>query len=524
MSRSCEYRELEKKYGIEINYPGMCRIDIRTKIMTKFCWIYVALREKTKNIIPLTQNEELYAEFRKKPSMRAEDNSPLNAKDSFYENKYIHMFDFIPKENMGKLEKEIENLQKKYTSMAMGVGNQCERIAELKSFVPGRFVMPTYSLGIKKDSSLYEYISAIYIGFQELTTSLNTVLYTVVLNKELVEKLNNIYIDNIGEHYLLETLNLKWYQFYKMGWSAYSGSEYKRGFINACLRSIKWNVVQGLKKHITFYLVDNEEILPSVNVFKTNIDGNSSPKFWNSIGVSSPRRCDYYKRGSACINWSSESGDIDYIYMDLRGQGLQKHIFPMDIRYYYSQYLVRNTIVNQTYARVGKYMETCDFYNRMHYKLRKWLAYKAKMEKELLCYKRFYNEQEENMYDSSEFNQAFISIMEEDNISITEKLIKEQFKKTNKASEVLNQAIKYIDTNIEYRSSTENFKIQKETLLLTFISMSVATLALMATCMGNEEISGFLVDKFKWVLIIMGGILGVCIVIRLAKWLYRKNK
>ena len=162
----------------------------------------------------------------------------------------------------------------------------------------------------------------------------------------------------------------------------------------------------------------------------------------------------------------------------------------MDIRYFYSQFLVRGTIIQQTYSRIEKCMETCDKYNMRRVKLKKWLAYKAKVERQNIYYKRFYNEHKKEMYDASDFKEMFFIYADAEK-SITEQLIEEQYQNAKEASVALNQALDYINTNIEYRSSIENYKIQSRTLVFTFVSMAVATLALVVTCMTNDNINNF---------------------------------
>lgn len=502
MEYKLDFRELEKKYDYKIKYPGVYRVDIKTRLMEKLVCVYTIMRKKLVRIFPLSDEEEMYNSFRRKHSLKKESNSPENKEAPFFTNKFIHMYDFVPKENMERLIREIGQFKKKHIRGSGGIGDEDERASELKSLFSGSFRIPVYSFGIKEQSKLYNYISEIYIDFQELTTSINTVLYTIVLNESLIGKLNKICIDDIDDLFVLSVSNWKWYEFYKMGYATYSARIYKAEFINACIKDIKWNVIKTLRKDITFYLIDNQEILPSVNVYHTNIDGNRNAQFWQSIQVEEPESCDFTKNGIACINWSRHTADIDYIYKSTRGCEIYESIYPMDIKYFYSQFLVRRTIIQQTYSRIEKYMETCDEYNVNHIKLKKWLAYKAKIERQSIYYKRFYNEQKEEMYDTSDFVEMFSKSIGNKK-SITERLIEKQFQSAKEAYTALNQALDYINNNIEYRSSIENYRVQSRTLFFTFISMAVATLALIVTCMTSEDVSEFIADyitsAFEWI-------------------------
>lgn len=502
MEYKLDFRELEEKYDFKIGYPGVYRWEFKTRLMEKLYFEYAIIRKKMERFFPLSDEEEMYNSFRRKHPIKREPNSPENKEESFFTNKFIHMYDFVPKENMERLISEISQFKKKHVKGSGGIGDEDERASKLKSFFSGSFQMPVYSYGIKEQSPLYNYISEIHIGFQELTTSINTVLYTIVLNKSLVSKLDKICIDDIDDLFVLRASNWKWYEFYKMGYATYSARIYKSEFINACIKDIKWNVIKTLRKNITFYLIDNQEILPSINVYHTNIDGNKNAQFWQSIQVEDPESCDFTKNGIACINWSRHTADIDYIYKSTRGYEIYESIYPMDIKYYYSQFLVRRTIIQQTYSRIEKYMETCDEYNTRHVKLKKWLDYKAKVERQSIYYKRFYNEQKEDMYDTSDFIEMFSKSIGNKK-SITERLIEKQFQGAKEACAALNQALDYINTNIEYRSSIENYRVQSRTLFFTFISMAVATLALIVTCMTSENLSIFIADCitsiFEWI-------------------------
>lgn len=82
-------------------------------------------------------------------------------------------------------------------------------------------------------------------------------------------------------------------------------------------------------------------------------------------------------------------------------------------------------------------------------------------------------------------------------------MIEKQFQSAKEAYTALNQALDYINNNIEYRSSIENYRVQSRTLFFTFISMAVATLALIVTCMTSEDVSEFIADyitsAFEWI-------------------------
>lgn len=509
MEYKFDFRELEEKYDFKIEYPGVYRLELKTRLMEKLYCVYTIMRKKLVRLFPLSAEEEMYNSFRRRRPIKKEPNSPENIEESFFTNKFIHMFDFVPKENMERLIREISQFKKKHVKGTGGIGDEDERASKLKSFFSGSFQMPVYSFGIKEQSSLHNYISEIHIGFQELTASINTVLYTIVLNRDLISKLDKICIDDIDDYFVLSTRNWKWYEFYKIGYATYSARIYKAEFINAYIKDIKWNVIKTLRKNITFYLIDNQEILPSVNVYHTNIDGNKNAQFWQSIQVEEPESCDFIKNGIACINWSRHTADIDYIYKSTHGNKIYESIYPMDIRYYYSQFLVRRTIIQQTYSRIEKYMETCDEYNTHHVKLKKWLAYKAKVERQNIYYKRFYNEQKEDVYDTSDFIEMFSKNIGNKK-SITERLIEKQFQGAKEACIALSQALDYINTNVEYRSSIENYRVQSRTLFFTFISMAVATLALIVTCMTSENVSNFIADSitsfFEWIRILLRNI------------------
>ncbi|SHK43494.1 hypothetical protein [Hespellia stercorisuis] len=520
-----EYKELQEKYGISIDYPGKGKKSLKSKLMLFLYNNYKKWRKRTEKIIPLTENEQIYQSFSSK-SYRQKmtyNNAPLESDTSFYNIQYIHMFDFIPKESMEKFSNEINAFKKIHASTNFTIGEE-DKVLDLKSFIPSEFVMPTYSFGIKSSSPLYQYATGMYIGFQELTTSLNTVIYTLFVNKEFADKLNTFCTDNIEDYCVIEGKNLKWYEFYKMGMAEHAGSMYKQNFLDECIKSLKWNVARIIKKNITLYLTRKNEILPSMIVYQTNIEANSNSEFWRSVNVESPRSCDFTKSGCACINWSNEMNSIDYIYGNGKRQSMDQMILPMDIRYFYSQYLVRDTIIKQTYSRVEEYMEQCDIFNRRQTKLKSWLAFKAEVEKEILYYKRFYNEQKEKMYDSSEFKEMFFEKPGEDK-SMTERLFETQEERANEAYDVLVQILGYIDTNIEYRNSVENHKIQARTLIFTFLSMIVATCALIVSWISSEQIQKFISvsEKLKSIFVVIGiGFIVIMIIVKIVVSLFRK--
>lgn len=494
-----DYTKIEQKYGITVECPRNNKVTFKNKCMTKMRNLYAKIREKTKNKIPLTKKEEIYLGAEKGfERLRKNDKPFIETEHPYYKIEFIHMIDYIPKENMERFRKEINKFKKKHGGFAYPTDEtETEKLGE---FMPGCFIKNQYSIGIKETSPVHKYISSIYIGFQELTTSLNTVIYTIQIQKNIVETINEIFLAEFKDYYYWDDNNLKWFEFWKMGWAYCAGDIYKQTFINDYVKSLKWKVLKILRKTLTVYLAGENEVLPSVTAYETNIDGNTSPRFWYSINVKSPKSCDFFKDHSGCINWENREESLDYIY---RKTGRKDwFVLPKDIRYYYSQYLIRNTIIKSTYAKVGKYMATINSFNIKYHPLKKWLAFKTDAEKETLYYKRFYNEQKSAMYDSSDFDYIFENINNGIEGSISKNMIKRQCEAVQNAGEVLKQTLEYIDTNIEYRSSTENYRIQRNTLNITFLSMIVATLALVISCITNESVCLYLLNN--WVQIVKG--------------------
>lgn len=523
-----DYKPLEKKYGIKLNYPNKARMTYRDKIMSNMCILYRNIREKTMYRIPLTKREERYWLFKENYRLREEDNSAKIANgEPFINVDFIHMFDCLPKENIPQFLKQLAEFRKKHVSFDMGVGDEDKRVLEISGFGTNGLRMPVYSFGIKDTSPLAEYIKAIYIGFQDLTTSLNVVLYTIVLKQDLVDKLSNIYVDKIEGFSYLNGQNLKWYEFYKMGWNDYSGYVYKKEFVNDCINNIKWNILRIMRNTMTIYLTNDNELLPSINVYRTNIDGNANSHFWSSINVRAPQICDFFKDNSACISWSNENGDIDCIYNGMgskREGSFREYSFPMDIRYYYSRYLVANTFISQTYVRVGKYMECINRFNIQNYGLRIWLNFKKVIEKEILYYKRFFNEFNEHINANNEIVNFLYSGKIGIEHSITERLFGTQYVKVKEAAEVLNQINNYLDTNIDYRNSNENFRIQKSVLMLTAVSSIIAILALAVSCITNQDIVNYILkNKLYIAYALLGCIFLLCIgkLVKILKFLFK---
>lgn len=516
MRPKLNYIELEQKYGMTVDFPRKSKIIYRNRCMIRMRNVYAKIREKTKSIIPLTQMEEIYLSDRSK-KVQKKDKPFIETEHPYYKIEFVHMFDYIPKEGMDKFSKEINKFKKEHIGGEFPVDE--DAIAMLGEFIPGSFLQPLYSLGIKETSPLYKYISSIYIGFQELTTSLNTVIYTIQFKENIVEALNEIFLDEFEDYYYWDDSNLKWYEFWKMGWSSYAGDAYKQAFINDCIKSLKWNVLKIFRETLTIYLAGEDKILPSVNVYKTNIDGNSSQRFWYSINVRSPKYCDFFQDHSGCINWANEEGELEYIYREDGRKNFSS--VPMDIRYYYSQYLIRDAILKDTYTKVGKYMGIINAYNTKYHPLKRWLSFKVDAEKGVLYYKRFYNELKNAMFDTSDFAHEFQNYSKNKD-SISKRKIEEQHEELKEAGEVLKQTMEYINTNIESRNSSENYRIQRQTLTLTFLSMTVATLALVVSCITNKDAYSFILSNWMHMVKLVILVFVIWIVIRTIISKFRK--
>lgn len=400
----------------------------------------------------------------------------------------IEVMELLPKEHIGRLQNEIKKFYKRdcKTPPLYSFGDSTSFFNE---FNEGNGFQLLGSFLINDRSSLFKYISEIYFSIVNLSDSFCCLIMHLNLNEELKKKIDLFSVSSMNEQFKLTGYeNYKWFQFKNLTYSAYSGSEYKCQLLNDVFADIIWNVCKVVYYSIPNMLFYSQKMLPPyVCSVYTNVDGNSNSEFWRSVGVNS-HFCDYTQEYSSCIAWRSNGAPF---FIRGNTQLTKSPIkFNLSRGYYISHmlcfYLVPNTVINLLRKNLTKFSEKISTLKQKG--ITKWLKVRVDMDSTMFFLMRFIEEYniEDNSFDFKEYS----------NIKRTPSLVFKFFSDLNRRisrSKALYKSISNIfNSNIDYRNEKSNYRLQKIALIVSILSMLVATAALIVTLCTDEGASRFI--------------------------------
>lgn len=218
----------------------------------------------------------------------------------------------------------------------------------------------------------------------------------------------------------------------------------------------------------------------------TNVDGNSNLEFWSSVGVNS-YFCDYSQDYSSCIAWRSDGAPF---FIRGNTQSIESSILNSYKAHHISHtlcfYLVPNTVINLLRKNLTKFSKKIATLKRKG--ITKWLKVRVDMDSSMFYLMRFVEEYtiEDNSFDFKQYS----------NIKRERPLVSKLFSNLNRRisrSKALYKSISSIfNSNIDYRNAKSNYHLQKIALIVSILSMLVATAALVVTLLTNQGTSHFI--------------------------------
>lgn len=407
-------------------------------------------------------------------------NNKTKAKEkSYFDLEYLHILELIPKEQFDSLKHGINKFKSKHGGSSVS-NHGTGKGDYFKFFSGGDAYSSLENVAIKEESTLYPYIAQIHFRLINITDSFCCLSAFALLNKDLKCDISNFITSNVK--CIIDVGGFegkKWYQFKNLGNSGRRGTVIKQEQLEEILTDIKWRVTKEMHKFIPAMILSSHKVnLPSVSSFRTNIDGNSYPEFWQSLEVS-PELCDFTNDYSGCISWGSATKNISYIYSN--SKELYSEILAVDIDMYLCQYLIAEAVnddLRNHLVAFSKKMSAITNKNIKH-----WLKLKIQVDSILFYYIRFIDEY--HIIDTEFSN--FVSLKKERK-SIIQNYYDGMNRRIEEAQKLYTNIMRLFQSNSDYRNVKENYKIQKLVLLTTGISVLVAIIALFVTVKSNTEI------------------------------------
>lgn len=477
-----DFDEFYREFGIKITNPihHNNRLSVRYKIMICLREWYLRHRNMFKKIFREKSTEEFMLDSRNdfdsesyKINCAAE--SQLDCKTGkmvqpYFELETIEIVDILPKEFIPEFQKKIQKMVQ--GSQVNGLNNIEEAyIDEYKKVQDSCFCFNVAVLSFKQGSKFAQYASTLNIEMLSLSSSFVGLVFRFWINDEWKEKINNLCVTGRDKHEFYSGMDkLKLYQFRRIGKGSNPGNIYKEKVLSVLLEELKYRLAKELYKEFRTVIFSMNEKPIAFNVFRTNIDGNSSEAFWRSIGIEA-RFCDYLKNQDACINsLHRDSFDLDYIYKKNKSDQYDSQCFAYDIVYSFTEYLsvvgLRNAIEDKI-TQISVWIQRgkkADFDT--------WLQIKACCDNDLMYAKRFVNEFKIMDYLDLE------SFERKNGTSIAKDVNENLDKTVDHCKKLIEDILSVVNANVDAKSSTASYRIQRTTFYTNLCSAILALVAI----------------------------------------------
>lgn len=490
------FDEFYREFGIKIKnpiYKSNC-LSARYRIMICLRKWYLRHRNIYKRIFQEKSMEEVMLDSRNtfesksyKINCAAEpqrDGKTSEIVQPYFELEAIEIVDILPKEFIPEFQKNVLGMLK--DKHVNGVVQTDEDfVGKYKKIHNSFFDFEAAAFSFQQGSEFAKYVSNLNIEMLSLSSSFVGIVFRFWINKEWKEKINNLCVTNRDRHEFYSGMdNLKVYQFRRIGIGNNPGNVYKEKILGGLLEELKFRLAKEIYKRFRTVIFSMNKKPIAFKVFKTNIDGNTSEEFWRSIGVES-RFCDYVKGQDACINsFHGENFDLDYIYKCNKSDVYDSECFAYDIVDCFVEYLsvvgLRNAIEDKItqisiWIQRGK---NADF--------DAWLQIKARCDSDLMYAKRFINEfKSRDSLDPDGFERKIGKNIATDVIENLDKTV-EHCKK------LIDDTLSVVNANVDAKSSTASYRIQKTTFYTNLCSAFLALVAIIISLIS---------DDLKWIVV-----------------------
>lgn len=430
-------------------------------------------------------------------NFRQFDNSAIKCIESeppFLQIKHISILELIPKEDWNVVIKGIEHFRFKHAA-GKTFNSHSPHTNWFDSFNDGHAYSLLDTIQLKENSVLKKYVSQISFHAVNLSSSFFSLKITVILDKDIVNRLSNYVIGNIPDQVRITGFeNKHWYEFSHLAYGTFSGSIYKREIFESVLKDLAWQVAKEVQRFIPSMLFTSQQCCPQyVCSIKTNIDGNSNRDFWRSLDIDS-RWCDFSPDLTSCIAWRTHG---EPVFLFIPPQNIE-HEIGADVESYH---IADKLCYLLLYQKLSKYVRDRlpIFSNKINSKrknLKAWLKLKVDFDTEMFFPIRFLNEIEEQTNNS--FSYITLRPSKKTLISI---LYTDLFESIQKTIGLYNGINSLFQSNIDYMSAKNNFSTQNKALGVSILAVIVAIISIIITAIisiaTNEDATIRLIELLQ---------------------------
>ena len=489
-----DFEQFYQEFGIKISNPIYKGKDlsIRHKIMIAMREHYLKHRNFYRKIFPENASEEFmfnsddsFISSSDRTNCSAEQQIDIDTGEAilpYYNLESIQVVDILPKEFIPEFRMAIRDVVRK--NQKTGFGFNCVEEASLNEYKKihnSYFHFCVASFPVKSDSKFGQFASGIEIRMISLSSSFVGIVCKFYLNDRWIEKINNLCVNDRTKHTFYSGMErLKIWQFRKIGKGHNPGILYKNELIGVLIEEIKYRLSKELFMDLHTIIFSLNQSPIAINVFETNISGNSSESFWRSIGIES-RFCNFLKNQDACINPLHRNNlDLEYIYrLNVHDKYYSREV-AHDIGDRFVEYLsvvgVKNAIEDKV-TQISVWINKC-----MNSDLATWLKLKARVDNDLMYANRFVSEfKSRGFLNPDDYKVA-------SSINIAQDAVDNLDKTVFSSKEMIEDIILVVNSNVEAQNSTASYRIQKITFYTNLFSAIAALVAIIISLLSEARI------------------------------------
>lgn len=482
--------EFSKEFGIKVTNPihRASRLSAKYRIMIALREHYIKHRNIYQKIIHEKQDEKYmlnsnnsFESRRYRISCAAElqfdyKNGKMIA--PYIELETIEIVDMLPKEFLPEYKQKIGKMIRNHH--IVGLNNIEEaNLDEYKKVHNSFFRFCVASFSFEEGCEFAKYASGLNIEMISLSSSFVGIVYKFWINKEWKEKVNRLCIEDRDMHEFYSGMDkLKIHEFRRISKGSNPGNIYKEKILAVLLEEIKYRLTKELHREFEMVIFSMSQKAIAFNIFKTNIDGNTSKEFWKSIGID-VRFCNFLLEQDACINpLHRENFDLDYIYKINETDKYDSRIIAYEIAEKFSEYLCVVGLKNAIEEKITEISVWVQRGKKADFNT--WLKIKSSVDNDLMYATRFVNEFKSRGYlEPNDYKvNTGVNIAESanDNLDIT----------IEHCKKIIEDVKRIVDSNVEARNSTSSYKIQKITFYTNLCSAIFALVAIGISLLSED--------------------------------------
>ncbi|ANX13347.1 hypothetical protein ABE41_015165 [Fictibacillus arsenicus] len=207
----------------------------------------------------------------------------------------VYVAEYIPIENVNKLNKGLKKLIKSYPAgLQYGTAEQVDEFCnEVKQSIHGGRWSNFGYLDLTKEDSVSDFVKYIQIQGTHLSSSSIILQFVITPSDEFTNEYNKLIKSDIKVGH---SFNFKLKSFLKFwGGKRLSYDIVKNQMLEDLIVELKWRTLKEISKFFPLYFTKNKLIPPGIEVYKLNqtscvfknVENEKRSSFWNAIGMDS---------------------------------------------------------------------------------------------------------------------------------------------------------------------------------------------------------------------------------------------